>query len=185
MPSEHSSEKKSRWNFLRNRKLPDLATVTAFVRRNKWRLAALLLIPLVIWLLLPSQVPPDESAPSSDLSDYCRELEQTLEELLSKVEGVGKCRVMITFSDAGQTVYACDESSSGSGDVHTSESRKYVLVSSRSDGLVLKVETPSVCGVAVVCSGGNSTRVKTDVTEILCRTLNLPADRISVKQYQS
>ena len=123
-------------------------------------------------------------APPEDFYRYTRLLQENLEEMLSSLNGVGKCRVLITFSDSGETVYACDEDSL-STEEKTDLSRKYVLISSRSEGLVLKVYSPSVLGVAVICRGGDSTRVKNDVTEVLSRTLGIPADRISVKKMSS
>lgn len=121
---------------------------------------------------------------STNFQFYSEALRKELETTLTKMSGVGKCTVFLTFSDEGETVYACDE------DLTTSEGkidsdRKYVLISSRSDGLVLKVYSPSVLGVAVICEGGDSTRVKNDVTELLSRTLGLTADRIAVKKMNS
>lgn len=142
-------------------------------------LAALLLL----LLLLPSS----DSAPSessSDLAAHAALLRRDLEALLSDLQGVGKCTVFITFSDGGETVYAYDEDS----DIDaggTSVNKEYVLIASRSEGLILKVYSPSVLGVAVICQGGDSTRVKNDVTEILSRTLGISADCISVKKMSS
>ncbi len=123
----------------------------------------------------------ENSANSTDFYSYAELLRKNLESTLSGMAGVGKCSVMITFSDAGETVYACDEDLSSS-EGKTDSDRKYVLISSRSEGLVLKVYSPSVLGVAVICEGGESTRVKNDVTEILSRTLGISADRIAVKK---
>ena len=100
------------------------------------------------------------------------------------MSGVGKCTVLITFSDGGETVYACDEDLSSS-EGKTDLSTQYVLVSSRSEGIVLKVYSPSVSGVAVICQGGDSSRVKNDITEVLSRTLGISGDRISVKKMNS
>ena len=118
---------------------------------------------------------------STDISSYSELLHRNLEELLSQMSGVGKCEVIITFSDGGETVYACDERLASTPEKSDSE-KQHVLVSSRSEGLVLKVYSPSVLGVAVICQGGESTRVKNDVTEVLSRTLGISADRISVKK---
>ena len=90
--------------------------------------------------------------------------------------------MLITFVDSGEWIYACDEDGSTSESGKITESKKYVLISSRSDGLVLKVYTPAVRGIAVICEGGDSARVKSDVTEVLSGTLGITADRISVKK---
>ncbi len=118
------------------------------------------------------------------MNDYSALLQDELESVLSKMSGVGKCSVFITFADGGETVYACDEDVSSTTEKVNTD-RKYVLVSSRSEGLVLKVYSPMVLGVAVICQGGESTRVKNDVTEVLSRTLGISADCISVKKMNS
>ena len=132
--------------------------------------------------MIPSDRPEEE--PSPDFTSYSAILRHDLEDLLSDLNGVGKCAVFITFADGGETIYAYDEDRKTNGD-DLSENKEYVLISSRSQGLVLKVYPPSVLGVAVICQGGDSTRVKNDVTEILSRTLGISADRISVKKMSS
>ncbi|MBQ1217498.1 MAG: hypothetical protein IIX85_06005, partial [Clostridia bacterium] len=140
-----------------------------------------LLLFAVILFLNENEKKQDHIDYSGDLAGYSEGLQRELANLLSGMDGVGKCTVFITFSDGGETVYACDEGLSSSGDKSDSD-RKYVLISSRSQGLVLKVYSPSVRGVAVICQGGGSTRVKNDVTEVLSRMLGIPADRIAVKK---
>ena len=117
-----------------------------------------------------------------DFYEYSEALRSELESTLSRVSGVGKCTVFLTFSDGGETVYAYDEDYRESEGGTLSGNRTYVLISSRADGLILKVCVPSVAGVAVICEGGDSARVKSDVTEILSGTLGISASRISVKK---
>ena len=116
-----------------------------------------------------------------DLSRYTAVLRTELEGLLSRMDGVGRCTVLVTFSDGGETVYAVDGDRS-EGDGRFSEKQEHVLVSSRSDGLVISVRTPAVAGVAVICDGGDRASVKSDVTEVLSGILGLPSSRISVKK---
>ena len=159
-----------------------LRRIAVFFRHNKQWLILILASLLLLLFLIPSDQP--EEAPSLDFTSYSSVLRHDLEALLSDLNGVGRCSVFITFSDGGETVYAYDEDRKTDGD-DLSENKEYVLISSRSQGLVLKVYPPSVLGVAVICQGGDSTRVKNDVTEILSRTLGISADRISVKKMTS
>lgn len=163
----------------------DPVKISTFFRKNKWLiLISVLSLILLFFFLEKNENSENESQKSTDLYSYSELLHRNLEEVLSEMSGVGKCSVVITFSDGGETVYACDESLSETGEKTDSE-KKYVLVSSRSDGLILKVHSPSVLGVAVICQGGESTRVKNDITEVLSRTLGISADRISVKKMKS
>lgn len=158
--------------------------IFAWIRENKIRIFALCGAAILLLFLMSSTKTQDEKEEEADFYRYSQLLQENLEEMLSSVNGVGKCRVLITFSDTGETVYACDEDSL-STEEKTDLSRKYVLISSRSEGLVLKVYSPSVLGVAVICRGGESSRVKNDVTEVLSRILGIPEDRISVKKMSS
>lgn len=163
----------------------DPIKISTFFRKNRWMII-LSVLSLILLLVFFSKngTSNKNTIESTNFQTYAEVLRKELETTLTKLSGVGKCTVFLTFSDEGETVYACDE------DLSTSEGkidsdRKYVLISSRSDGLILKVYSPSVLGVAVICEGGDSTRVKNDVTEILSRTLGLTADRIAVKKMNS
>ncbi len=173
-PSKDSSSAKSMKT--------DPVKISTFFRKNKWLiLISVLSLILLLFFFEKNENTKSESQNSTNLYSYSELLHRDLEEILSNMSGVGKCEVVITFFDGGETVYACDESVSTTPDKTDSE-KKYVLVSSRSEGLVLKVHSPSVLGVAVICQGGESTRVKNDITEVLSRTLGISADRISVKK---
>ena len=152
---------------------------------RKHKLILLLGVLLLVMILISMNGEEDSDARSGEVLDvqqYSEALTADLEELLSSVSGVGTCQVFITFSDAGERVYAYDEDLSESESGKVAENKQYVLISSRSDGLILKIRSPSVSGVAVVCDGGDNTRVKSDVTDVVSRTLGITADRISVKK---
>ena len=161
------------------RKWASAVEISLFVRKNKWVILLCILSLFFLFACFDSDGDPDTSVSSQqNFSEYSDALRAELEETLSRMAGVGKCSVLITFADDGERVYALDEERNGLD----SERYQYVLVSSRSEGLILKIHTPSVRGVAVICEGGDSTRVKNDVTEVLSHTLGVSADRISVKK---
>ncbi len=156
--------------------------VSVFFRKNRWMiLICILSLILLLFFFGENDRASEKRTDDSDFYTYSELLRKDLEAVLSGMSGVGKCSVLITFSDAGETVYACDEDLSSS-EGRTDSDRQYVLVASRSEGLILKVYSPSVLGVAVICQGGESTRVKNDVTEVLSRTFGISSDRISVKK---
>lgn len=162
----------------------DLVKLSTFFRKNKW-LILICVLSVILLLFVFSKKQTGKGNDGEVDFQFCSEtLQEDLEQTLSEMSGVGKCTVFITYSDGGETVYALDEDTSTS-DGKTDSKSQYVLVSSRSSGLVLKVYCPSVLGVAVICQGGDSTRVKNDVTEVLSRTLGISADRISVKKMNS
>ena len=59
---------------------------------------------------------------------------------------------------------------------------KYVIVDNKNEkeGISLKINEPSVKGVAVVCTGGNDPTVAQDVTKTVCAVLGIGSNRVSV-----
>lgn len=88
------------------------------------------------------------------LSEYERELEEELEDMLSMIEGVGKCSVNVTFSDGERYEY--------------------------SGSRIVSVSPPRVLGVGVVCEGGGSGEVSERITDAVGALFDIGANRISV-----
>ena len=162
----------------------DLTRITAFIRKNKYLFLFLFFLLIAASVMMRNGKAETAVDPEFDFAAYSAELRREAEAALSAMSGVGKCTVVITFSDEGESVYAQDESLSGTAENagRSSENREYVLVSSRSDGLLLKVYAPSVRGVAVICEGGDNTKVKNDITEVLCRLLGVSPESVAVKK---
>ena len=87
-------------------------------------------------------------------SDYAGYLEERARELCLSIDGVEEAAVFLTL----------DEAKTASG----------MLGESKSD------ETPQVRGIAVVCTGGESSRIRATVTDLLSAALGIPSNRISV-----
>ena len=107
-------------------------------------------------LLILSALMPAEGGGSeqSSLSEYKAAAERELEDFCREIEGVGRCRVMITFS-AG-------------------ESYEY------RGGEVISSAPPRVLGVTVVCSGGDRASVKSAVTDMASALFDIGKNRICV-----
>ena len=142
----------------------------------------------------------DRSAPAADgaaaqpqaleVGQYEAELEARLTQLLSQVEGAGQVSVMVTLESTAQTVYAqayaeTDDSTSGqqSGESRRfSRSTDYVLIGDGGSRQALEETTlqPTVKGVAVVCTGAESARVVSRMTQLVSTVMGLPSSRICV-----
>lgn len=91
---------------------------------------------------------------STDADTYAEALEKSVSELCASVEGVGRCRVMITFCHGEQTVY---------------------------DGSkVSTVCPPKVQGVTVVCTGGNDPAVRQRLCDMLGALFDIGSHRVVV-----
>lgn len=115
-----------------------------------------------------------------------RQLERELEEILSKIGGVGRAEVLLTLSSGDQQVLAADTSLSYTGPSQSpdSYSRSTDIVTVSGSGGTEAVVThrlyPQYRGAVVVCDGGGSDKVRLAVTEAVSVATGLGSDRIAV-----
>lgn len=143
-------------------------------------LAGILLIALSEWL--PGDQP-EETAISVTLSEQQVEqaLEQRITALLSSVEGVGHCRVMVTLESGTQTVYAADTRIVTNAEGQSTDTTVLrVDTESGPVGLSLTQIQPTVKGVAVVCAGGSDPVVCQRVTEVVTTAFHISERRVCV-----
>lgn len=126
-------------------------------------------------------------------ADYEQELEQRLEQALSRMEGVGAVQVMITFKDSGESIvekdvsFSSDASTEQDGGSVTertlNESSEETVYDSDSDDggpFVSKQNLPSVEGVLVIAEGGSDTKTAGNISEAVQALFGLEAHKIKV-----
>lgn len=118
------------------------------------RMGAVLILGVFLLLLASSGTKKEVAAEQSDLEAYGTSMEERLEALCSRVEGVGRAEVMLTFERGAQAEYQ------GSAQIGTLP--------------------PKVLGVTVLCTGGEDAEVRAELTEMLSALLGIGASRISV-----
>lgn len=163
----------------------ELGAVVRYMREKKslWLAAAALAIGIFLLLFGSSQesravsASPDSRYTEGQTGEYEQELETRVKNLLERVSGVSNVSVMITLESLSEQVYARNYRSSES-DGSTDIGLEYV---NGQDGLVPTKElSPSVRGVAVVCSGGDDAAVALKVTRLLSSLFGIPTSSISV-----
>ena len=108
-------------------------------------------------------------------------LEDRLKEAISQINGVGKTTVMVTISSAGEYIYAKNNSSKTDSDSSVVESEIVIYDSGDSDsGLIISIKSPDVLGVAIICEGGNSAVIKSEVTNLVTSLFGIGSDRVYV-----
>lgn len=107
---------------------------------------------------------------------YRAALEENLSALVSQLDGAGQAVVMITLISGEETVYAQNVTTS---ETQTSES--HVLLD---DGSALSemVLTPTVCGVVVLCEGGDSVIVEAKITAMVTALFDISSNHVSVEK---
>lgn len=116
-----------------------------------------------------------------------------MEEILGKVEGVGKVEVMITLKNSKEQVINKDTPLSSTKNVEEREGEKSesesidqgeetVLVSIDGDSVpyVLKEYSPTVEGVLIIAEGGDDAAVKIALIESTTVLLNVPSHKVAV-----
>lgn len=151
--------------------------------RNKLLIAAAALGVILILLseLNFSSPQAEESVQTGDYAEYVSTLNDELTNVISSIDGVGTCKVMITLKNTKESVYA-ENNETSSSDSSNSQNNEYVIYNSENGDspLLLKEEMPQVAGVAVVCSGGDSEAVREKIIDCVCALFNISSSRVSV-----
>lgn len=125
---------------------------------------------------------------------YAAYLEKKLETVLSRMDGVGNVKVMVTVSDNGERVVEKDvsgkttttqetDSTGGSRTVtenNTEKNTVYVETGDETYPYVQKEKLPSVEGVVVVAEGGGNSKVVSDISDTIKALFPIEAHRIKV-----
>lgn len=130
---------------------------------------------------------------SSDISED--ELELKLESILSKISGVGKVKVMITYSQSSTLtpIYNEDtsvsntnetDSAGGTRTITETGSQKEVVYKENTDGskepITQSVSSPKIEGAVVVAEGAEDANVKTSIVQALEAATGLATHKIQV-----
>ena len=167
---------------------------TEGVRRiwDKYKFVALVALAGIALLLWPSGDSGAAAEPASprQVSAVQAELQEEMEDILGRIQGVGEVRVLLTVDADGQRQLAEDSELSYSGSTAAPEdysrSTQTVLVDSGSGDapVVTRTVYPTYRGALVVCQGGDRAEVKLAVTEAVAALTGLTADRITVAKSQ-
>lgn len=122
--------------------------------------------------------------------EYRRQLEQSLADIISKVDGAGETQVFLTMESSAEVVYATDEkqsnehkSDNGTSENETVTETNYITIK-LSDGtqqaVKLKELEPQVRGVIVVCEGGNDSVVQENIMRAVKTAFNISSTKVCI-----
>lgn len=141
-------------------------------------------------LILLSEIVPSTDNDKSDKptttfssEEYISTLEERTQNIISSIDGVGECKVMITAKESSESVYAknVDEQSRQG---YYSENNEYVLYESEEGEtpVLIKQFYPNIQGVVVVCDGGDNVEVKEKIIFCITSLFDIPSSHISVSK---
>nr|WP_319487965.1 stage III sporulation protein AG [uncultured Caproiciproducens sp.] len=135
------------------------------------------------------------SQPVVTAEQYATELETRLTDIVTRIQGAGTAKVLVTLERSTQYVYATEEKrsnqttedkSDGSNtknEVNDNTETNYILVKD-ADGaqkaLAVTEVQPIIKGVVVVCDGGDNPTVQQDVISAVTTALDITSVRVCV-----
>lgn len=127
-------------------------------------------------------------------SDSTNELEIKLEEILSKIQGVGEVKVFINYSESSEIIPMYNENtktsntqetdtSGGTRTIEESDSQKEIIYE-ENDGektvITQKVIEPQIEGAIITAKGAGSAEVKTSIIQAVEAVTGLATHKIQV-----
>lgn len=153
---------------------------------KKYKYVGLVVLAGILLMLLPGKktdAGPQEGGGSFSLEDT----ERRMEELLGRMDGVGRVQVMLTLR-SGETLSLAEDSSATLGSGGDVRQDSQVLTVNRGSGKQEVVVTqrlyPTYQGAVVVCQGAGDSRVRLRVMETVAVLTGLSSDKISVVQWK-
>ena len=153
---------------------------------KKYKYVGLVVLAGILLMLLPgkkSDAQTQEGGGSFSLEDT----ERRMEELLGRMDGVGRVQVMLTLR-SGETLSLAEDSSATLGSGGDVRQDSQVLTVNRGSGKQEVVVTqrlyPTYQGAVVVCQGAGDSRVRLRVMETVAVLTGLSSDKISVVQWK-
>lgn len=122
-------------------------------------------------------------------TEYIKETEKRLEEVLSNVQGAGKVRAMVTVENLGEKVLAQDKNTENTEEKKTEESSKTIKQEQKSvicdmgdeeKPFVIKENLPMPSGILIVASGAGDESVRFEIYEAVKALYGVSGHRIKV-----
>lgn len=147
---------------------------------QKYKYMALILLLGIFLMALPGQEQPQPEPVPQETAEPA--LQQSLTEILSRVEGAGKVEILLTEAAGARTVYQTDQDSSVSE--QTEELRRNTVLVTGADrgetGLIQQQIPPTYQGAVVLCQGADKAQVRLSMVEAVMSATGLSSDKITV-----
>lgn len=158
--------------------------------RQKWVVCILLGVLLMV-IAIPVESKGDEEETEDEVetekcsTDYEREMEERVEEILSQVEGVGEVKVMITLEDEGESIVEKDDTketlSREQGEETTEESStQSSTVFMGEKPYETKLISPKIRGICVVAQGAKKNETRVKIYQSIQALFGVEAHKISI-----
>ncbi len=112
-----------------------------------------------------------------DPSVYAAEVEERVEALCNRIDGVSSTYAVVTLKGGYRAIYASDSQAGSSN----SKNQTVIIGSGSGErGLLVGYENPEIAGIGIVCSGGDDYNVKKNIISVISSAFNIPSNKIFV-----
>ena len=112
-----------------------------------------------------------------DPGRYAAEIEERVEELCNRIDGVSSTYAVVTLKGGYRAIYATDLQSGGS----SLKNQPVIRGSGNAEqGLLVGYENPEIAGIGIVCSGGDDAGVKKSIISVISSAFNVSSNKIFV-----
>ena len=152
-----------------------------FIQKNRYLILAV--VAGILLMSIPdshvSQDPPESEVTTEHAE---QSLEEDLAEILEKMEGAGKVRVLLTLKEGERILYQADENHSVDAESEDRRTETVILTGAerKEDGLVVQVTPPIYLGAIVLCQGANRAEIRLSIVEAVMDATGLTSDKITV-----
>lgn len=114
---------------------------------------------------------------SLDPARYSKELEERIESLCNKMDGVSYSYAVVTLKGGYTAIYAEDMQSGSSN----SKNETVILGSGKSEkALLIGYENPEISGIGIVCSGGDDPYIRSQIISVIASAFGVSTNKIFV-----
>lgn len=158
-------------------------SLPAFIKKNRY--VVLIFVIGLVFLLIPgkkSSSKTETTASVTQPAEKSSSMNESLAEILGKIDGAGKVQVLLTLAAGEETVYQTDVHTNVSDSSDTSQIDTVVISNADRDqnGLIRQINPPLYMGAIIVCEGADSATVRLAIVDAVSKVTGLGSDRISV-----
>lgn len=156
-------------------------TITEFVKKYRWAVLVLLIGLLLMFLPEDNSTAPSPADQPEKIQEN-QSLQYELEEILSRLDGAGKVKVLLSTESGNQTHYQTDHDQSYSQNTQDRKSETVIITSSdrNENGLIQRIDAPIYRGAVILCQGGDSPAVRLAIVDAVSTATGLTSDKIAV-----
>lgn len=151
--------------------------------KNKAPLLILAALVGILLIVLSECATAKQSESESDLMSsldparYAKELEERIEGLCNKIDGVSRSSAVVTLRGGYIAIYAEDLQYGSSN----SKNQTVILGSGSAEkALLVGYENPEIAGIGIVCSGGDDPYVRSRIVSLIASAFGVSTNKIFV-----